>query len=116
MVFTQPIPLLLDSGHLKEPEQLTCRIPMNLAPINLAYHKKLTGDVSLTITWDDPPAKRPEEGFKIVVSPYDDARYTRPVLYHVGPEDENMLSLDGMQYDPFMEYSCLLYTSPSPRD
>lgn len=103
--FTQSIPKLLESGALKEPDQLTCKVPTYLAPRNLAFYKKLTGEVSLTITWDHPLEKAPELGYKIVVAPFDDNRYTQPQLHRKDFGEDNLLVLEGMNYDPFMEYS-----------
>ena len=81
MIYFEYILFFKPSGSLVEPEELTCHAPLELNPQELKLHKKLVGDPSLTITWERPKRKVPEEGYKVIAVPFADASQHPPKVY-----------------------------------
>ena len=97
------IPKLTFNRELEEPEDMTCRLPMHLAPEDLLLTKSFVGqDPSLTVEWTHPTKKQPEYGYYIIVAGFSDNSKTQ--LFTVDA-DTNKFIFDGPSYDPFDEHS-----------
>merc|ERR1739848_86522 len=103
---TTGLPTLVDpvSREYVYPTELTCKVPLKLNPENLKLNTQVMGDPSLTVSWDHPVKKKPENGYKVVVVPFADSMTALPKLHYVG-KDETSLILQGADFDPFLEYS-----------
>merc|ERR1711981_1271400 len=114
-IVTQGMPETDEFRNVIEPTQLTCRVPLDLNPLDLHVRKSLIGEPSLTINWNHPKHKNPEEGYKVVLVPFAESANHLPKVYMVpAGAKENELVVAGADFDPFIEYSVSVVAKHNP--
>jgi hypothetical protein len=114
-ILTQGVPETDEFRNVLEPTQLTCRVPLELNPNELLVRKSLIGEPSLTINWQHPKTKNPEDGYKVVMVPFAESATHLPKIFYV-PSDasDNELVVAGNDFDPFIEYSVSVVARHNP--
>merc|ERR1712048_847203 len=115
VIITQGIPSTDEFRNVLEPPSLTCRVPLELNPVDLRVKKNIIGEPSLVMEWNHPKAKNPEEGYKVVVVPFAESTQHLPKIYYVPADaEQNSLILTGNDFDPFIEYSVSVVAKHNP--
>lgn len=115
VIITQGIPSTDEFRNVLEPTTLTCRVPLELNPVELRVKKNIIGEPSLVMEWNHPKSKNPEEGYKVVVVPFAESTQHLPKIYYVPADaEQNSLILTGNDFDPFIEYSVSVVAKHNP--
>jgi len=102
-VFTWGIP---DAETKKAPAVQNCQVPTYLRPEDLRVRRDVFEN-EMSVSWDHPRAKKPENGYRLVFAPYSHISTQKP-WYETIDKDETSFKLRGPKYDPYEEYSISL--------
>lgn len=101
---SESISVAIADADSKFPKQQNCQVPTYLRPENLRVKRDIFGSTSMTVSWDHPRAKKPENGYRLVFAPFTPISSQKPWFQDIDG-NTNEFEVSGPSYDPYDEYT-----------